>query len=79
EQVLENDQVLANEVLCSVPQPGAGDVRHVRAPVRFGQKFAGGVKAAPQLGEDSVAILKGLGFESSEIESFIDQGITQST
>ncbi len=79
EQVLENDQVLANEVLCSVPQPGAGDVRHVRPPVRFGQKFAGGVKAAPQLGEDSVEILKGLGFESSEIENFIDQGITQTT
>lgn len=69
-ELLQDEQVRANQILEEFDTPALGKVRMPRSAARFDRTPAEVRKMAPQLGEDSATILKELGYDANEIARF---------
>jgi len=76
EKFLDDPQVLANEMVVEVDQPGLGKVREMGVPVKL-DLTPGQVKGpSPARGEHTEEVLSGLlGYSGKEIAKLRDQGI----
>ena len=70
-ELLDNDQILANESILRVNIDGFGEVRQARPAARFSKTPSELSRPAPKLGEHSFEILSSLGFDDAIIENFI--------
>jgi crotonobetainyl-CoA:carnitine CoA-transferase CaiB-like acyl-CoA transferase len=73
--VLSNAQVLANEIVVEIDQPGLGAIRQARPAARFEQTPALSPRPAPALGQHTSEVLSEAGFSPSDIQGFIADGI----
>jgi crotonobetainyl-CoA:carnitine CoA-transferase CaiB-like acyl-CoA transferase len=55
-------------------QPGCGPLKGVGAPVRFSETAAESSWAAPRLGEDTIALLRELGYDQDKIDELLKSG-----
>ncbi len=77
EDVIEDPQVAANNMLYQL-DVGGTNVRAVAGPVRFdGVSVLPGMKAAPDMGEHSEALLSEVGYSVDAIAGLKSRGITQ--
>jgi crotonobetainyl-CoA:carnitine CoA-transferase CaiB-like acyl-CoA transferase len=67
DEVLDDPQTKANDLVTEVAYPAGGSAWLVRAPVQFDRSVAP-LRPAPKFGEDTVAILVEAGFDAGEIE-----------
>ena len=74
-ELLDNDQILANESILRVNIDGFGEVRQARPAARFSKTPSELSRPAPKLGEHSFEILSSLGFDESIIENFIKKKV----
>ena len=74
-ELLDNDQILANESILRVNIDGFGEVRQARPAARFSKTPSELSRPAPKLGEHSFEILSSLGFDDAIIENFIKKKI----
>jgi len=74
-ELLDNDQILANESILRVNIDGFGEVRQARPAARFSKTPSELSRPAPKLGEHSLEILSSLGFDDAIIENFIKKKI----
>jgi crotonobetainyl-CoA:carnitine CoA-transferase CaiB-like acyl-CoA transferase len=74
-QALSHPQTLARGMVVEQEHPVAGTVRTVGMPVKLSATPAQYHRAAPRLGEDSIAILGEFGYGAKEIEALIDAGV----
>jgi crotonobetainyl-CoA:carnitine CoA-transferase CaiB-like acyl-CoA transferase len=74
EDLMHDAQVLHNQVLVEVQQPGAGKVRLARGAARFDGR-ATPVGPAPRPGEHGPAVLREAGFSDAQIEAWLAQGV----
>jgi crotonobetainyl-CoA:carnitine CoA-transferase CaiB-like acyl-CoA transferase len=78
-QVIDNEQVVARNLISEFDQPTVGRIRQPRPPARFescntsGQSFS----PAPQIGEHSETILSGLGVSDGEIADLARRGVVK--
>ena len=74
-ELLDNDQILANESILRVNIDGFREVRQARPAARFSKTPSELSRPAPKLGEHSFEILSSLGFDDAIIENFIKKKV----
>lgn len=74
-QVIEHDQVKANELINEYDHPGLGRVRQPRAAARFEDGPSRPQPIAPGLGQHNHEILMEAGYSAEEIEAFTTSGV----
>jgi crotonobetainyl-CoA:carnitine CoA-transferase CaiB-like acyl-CoA transferase len=75
EQALTHPQAIAREMVVETEHPTAGRVKGVGHPVKFASLPRPEPKAAPELGQHSVQVLKEFGFTDVEIDSLIAEKV----
>ena len=74
-EVLDHEQVRANDTIVEFEQPGLGRVRQARPGARFEKTPASSASPAPALGADGPAILDQLGYSATRIEALREAGV----
>lgn len=74
EDVINDPQVRFNGMIAEFEHPRAGKVRTLANPLLVDGKNIPVRKAAPELGENTVEVMRSLGFEESEIEKTLASG-----
>jgi crotonobetainyl-CoA:carnitine CoA-transferase CaiB-like acyl-CoA transferase len=74
-QVLEHEQVKANELISEYEQPGLGAIRQPRNAARFGGTPTRKDPIAPKLGEHNREVLSEVGYTDPEIDGFQQAGV----
>ena len=78
DQVVEEEQVLARDMIVEVDTPGSGKLRMAGVPIKFSDA-AGGVRTGPpRLGEHSREVVESLGYSEAEIERLMTAGVIAS-
>ena len=73
--MFENEQIINNEIITELDQPGLGTIRQSRPAARFSKTAVTMPKPAPRLGQHSVEILSEIDFSKDEITALIDSQI----
>ncbi|OHV08923.1 CaiB/BaiF CoA transferase family protein [Kushneria phosphatilytica] len=73
-QMIEHEQVTANELLVEYDHPEAGRLRQTRPAARFSRSDALPLNGAPALGAGTRAVLAENGFSDEEIDRLLDSG-----
>jgi crotonobetainyl-CoA:carnitine CoA-transferase CaiB-like acyl-CoA transferase len=76
-EVIDNEQVLARELIAELDHPDIGLVRQPKPPARFDRTPAEIGGPAPRIGEHSAVILAELGLEAAEIERLAAERIVR--
>lgn len=75
EQALSHPQTVARGMIVEQEHPVAGTIRTIGMPVKLSATPAQYHRAAPQLGEDTIAILGEFGYDEHEIQALINTGV----
>ena len=73
--VFEDPQILAQNMVMEVEQPGHGLVRMLGFPMKFTDTPCTVRRPAPELGQHSDEILAELGFSEDQRRQFRDSGV----
>ncbi|MBQ75297.1 MAG: CoA transferase [Gammaproteobacteria bacterium] len=76
-ELLDNEQIKANELIIEMDQPGLGRVRQPRPAARFSETPAQIQGVAPGLGEHSLEILRQAGLSDDEVEELLSDGVVK--
>ncbi len=74
-EMLDNEQIKANELIAQYEHPGLGQIRQPRPGARFSRNDIRHNPTAPALGEHSEQILQEAGLADSEIQTLIESGV----
>jgi crotonobetainyl-CoA:carnitine CoA-transferase CaiB-like acyl-CoA transferase len=74
EEALEDEQVLAREMVVEVGHPVLGTLREVGCPIKFGG-VAPVYRAAAPLGADTASLLAEVGVDAAEVADLRSRGI----
>ena len=77
-QVFNDPHLLAREFFWDAPHPTLGSIRQLGNPVRLSATAPRRERAAPRLGEDSVAVLTELGHGRRRIADLMRRGVIAS-
>jgi CoA:oxalate CoA-transferase len=72
EGVFEDPQILAQEMVMEIEQPGHGPVRMLGFPMKLSETPCRVRRTAPGLGEHSAALLAELGYDPAAIAALQD-------
>src|SRR5699024_2517650 len=78
EDVEADPQIQHNETIRTINHPEYGDLKFVANPITFSNTPVSYQKGPPDLGEDNINILKGLGYSREEIDAMKKENIIQS-
>ncbi len=78
EQIHEHEQVRVNGIIDEFEHPHLGRIRQANPAVRFTDRRASDLRAAPAVGEHSSEVLKEHGFELVAIEELMSSGVVAS-
>ena len=70
-----NPQVLLNKMIVDAPHPTAGTVKVIGNPLKFSNAEARIRSGAPELGAQSIEILKECGYADAEVQALVDGGV----
>ena len=73
-EVLEDPQVLHNQAVSTIDQPGLGLIRQARAAARFSATPSHEPRTAPSLGQDTIKVLAEIGFTTEDIQRLLETG-----
>ncbi len=74
-EILENEQIKANELIFQYEHPGLGQIRQPRPGAKFSRSDIRKEAIAPYLGEHTDEVLADLGFSQEAIASLIESGV----
>ena len=74
-QILENEQIKANELIHEYEHPALGAIRQPRPGARFSRSDIRKTPFAPMLGEHSIEVLEEAGFSEADITGLIENGV----
>ena len=74
-EALEDAQILHNDIVHVINQPGLGDIRQARPAALFGGTPSHAPRPAPALGQHTGEILAEAGYDPDEVESFKAAGV----
>ncbi|MBL6692216.1 MAG: CoA transferase [Pseudomonadales bacterium] len=74
-EILENEQIKANELIFQYEHPGLGQIRQPRPGAKFSKSDIRTKSIAPALGEHSDEVLSELGLSEEDIASLVNSGV----
>ncbi|MEK9822009.1 MAG: CoA transferase [Gammaproteobacteria bacterium] len=74
-EILENEQIKANELIHQYDHPGLGQIRQPRPGARFSRSHIHSQAVAPTLGEHSLEVLTEAGLAHNEVEELLKDGV----
>ena len=74
-EILENEQIKANELIHQYDHPGLGQIRQPRPGARFSRSYIQSQAVAPTLGEHSLEVLTEAGLAHNEVEELLKDGV----
>lgn len=74
-ECLGHEHFLARDMVLDIDDENVGEYRAFGLPVKFSKTPCGVRKTSPKLGEDSVKILRSVGYSDDEIKALIDDEI----
>ncbi|MGH2588720.1 MAG: CaiB/BaiF CoA transferase family protein [Dehalococcoidia bacterium] len=77
QELFDDPQVQANDLVVELEHPLAGPLRMVGPPLKMSDTPPRAQSASPPLGQDTDAILGGLGYSVEEIEDLRSRGVTR--
>jgi crotonobetainyl-CoA:carnitine CoA-transferase CaiB-like acyl-CoA transferase len=77
QELFDDPQVLANDLVTELEHPLAGHLRMVGPPLKLSDTPARAQSASPPLGHDTDAILGSLGYSPEQIEELRAAGVTR--
>lgn len=77
DRVLEDEQVRAVGQLEEIEHPDLGRVTVVNTPVTFDGQYLRHRNGPPKVGEDTAAVLAGLGLPEDEVRALVDAGVIE--
>ena len=77
EELLEHEQVIANDLVVELEHSKVGNVRMVGPILQMTDTPLEAKSAAPALGENTDEVLGSLGYSLDEIQRFRDDGVTR--
>ena len=75
EQVYQDPQVLARDMLVDLEDPDLGTIHNIGIPVKLSATPSRIRRRAPALGEHSEEVLKEHGFSDDEVEALVEAGV----
>ena len=75
EQVVNNPQTRARNMLWEVDQPGMGNIVITGSPIKISYEEDKLIRAAPTLGEDNARILGDLGYSPEDLAALTEKGV----
>ena len=75
EQVYQDPQVLAREMLVDMEDPDLGTIHNIGVPVKLSETPGSIRRRAPALGEHSVEVLLERGFSQAEVDTLLADGV----
>ena len=75
DDLLEHEQIQANEILAEYEHPIAGTIRQPRPAARFDRSPSAIRRHAPGLGEHTAQLLDEIGYDAQQIETLQSQGV----
>lgn len=75
EETFSDPHVLHRKMLVEVPHPKAGRIRQIGVPIKFSETPGEVLTPAPEIGEHTEEILKGLGYNQENIERLRKAGV----
>jgi len=76
-QMIDNPQVVANDLVQTLDQPGLGEIRQARPAARFDGSALDSISVAPSLGEHTHEVLAEHGFSEAQITEFLTQAVVR--
>jgi crotonobetainyl-CoA:carnitine CoA-transferase CaiB-like acyl-CoA transferase len=76
-ELLENEQILANDSILRTEYESLGEVRQARPAAQFTKTPSKIVRPAPRLGEHTEDILFKVGYKKNEIQTFLKEKIVK--
>jgi crotonobetainyl-CoA:carnitine CoA-transferase CaiB-like acyl-CoA transferase len=76
-ELLTHEQIVVNEIIEEMDQPGLGPIRQPRPAARFSQTPAKIKGIAPVIGQHTREVLVECGYNEAEIDGFYSQGIVK--
>jgi len=76
-QVFNDPHLLAREFFWEAPHPTLGSVRQIGSPMRLAETPARRDRAGPLFGEDSEAVVRGLGYSEQEVAAMVADGVVK--
>ena len=76
EELIQDEQVKANELVVDLDHPKVGKVTMVGPAVRMSETPLQAINASPTLGQHTSEILSSLGYDDETIKQLIEDGIT---
>lgn len=74
-EILENEQIKANELIHQYEHPGLGQIRQPRPGARFSDSEMRHEPIAPALGEHNAEVLAEMGYDEKAISGLIERGV----
>ena len=74
-ELMEHEQIIANDAIERIVHNGFGEVRQARPAAQFEATPSGIQGPAPQLGEHGTEVLADIGYDQSEIEALIESKV----
>ena len=78
-EALSHPQTLARQMVVDVTHPQAGPTRALGCPIKFSATPTRIDRAAPLLGQHSRELLREYGYDDSQIDGFVAQGVIEQT
>ena len=73
-EALSDPQILHNDIVSVIDQPGLGEIRQARPAALFGATPSHTPRPAPALGQHSTEVLAEAGYDPAEIAAFVEVG-----
>jgi len=75
EETFSDPQVLHRKMLVEVHHPKAGKIKQIGVPIKFSETPGAVRTPAPEMGEHTEEILKGLGYDQAKIDHLRKEGV----
>lgn len=76
-EALTHPQTLAREMVVDLVHPQAGPTKAIGCPIHFSRTPTQITRPAPMLGEHTRELLREYGYQDSEIDAFVAQGVVE--